>query len=64
MAGVNAPGRIALLDEIRGVCIYLMVYYHAFYLLGAQLHLDFCARLFRFFEPIETFHGIKPPFLS
>ena len=53
MAGVNAPKRIALLDEIRGVCIYCMVFYHAFYLLGAQLQLAFCTRLFRFFEPIE-----------
>ncbi len=30
-----------------------MVFYHAFYLLGTQLQLDFCTRLFRLFEPAE-----------
>lgn len=64
MAGVNARGRIALLDEIRGVCIYLMVYYHAFYLLGEQLDLAFCTRLFRFFEPVEIVFASAFIFIS
>ena len=64
MAGINARRRIALLDEIRGVCIYLMVFYHAFYLLGAQLHLDFCTRLFRLFEPVEIVFASAFIFIS
>ena len=50
---MSARRRIALLDEIRGFCIYCMVFYHAFYLLGSQLQSVFWLRLFRFFEPAE-----------
>lgn len=50
---MSGTRRIALLDEIRGLCIYCMVFYHAFYLFGALLKSDFCMRLFRFFEPAE-----------
>ncbi len=50
---MSAKKRIALLDEIRGFCIYCMVFYHAFYLFGELLRVDFWMRLFRFFEPVE-----------
>ncbi len=64
MAGLNTVKRISLLDEIRGVCIYLMVFYHAFYLLGAQLQFDFCMRLFHFFEPVEIVFASAFIFIS
>ena len=56
--------RIALLDEIRGFCIYCMVFYHAFYLLGTLLQLNFCTRLFRFFEPAELVFASAFIFIS
>lgn len=56
--------RIALLDEIRGFCIYCMVFYHAFYLLGLLLQLEFCMKLFRFFEPVEFLFASAFIFIS
>ena len=64
MASLSDRKRIALLDEIRGVCIYCMVFYHAFYLLGTQLQLDFCSRLFRLFEPVEIVFASAFIFIS
>lgn len=64
MAAVTKRRRIALLDEIRGVCIYCMVFYHAFYLFGTLLQLDFCMRLFRFFEPAEIVFASAFIFIS
>lgn len=50
---MSANRRIALLDEIRGLCILCMVFYHAFYLFGSLLNWSFCMRLFLFFEPLQ-----------
>ena len=41
-----------------------MVFYHAFYLTGTLLHLDICARLFRFFEPLEIVFASAFIFIS
>ncbi len=64
MASLSDRKRIALLDEIRGVCIYCMVFYHAFYLLGDLLRLEFCQKLFRFFEPAELVFASAFIFIS
>ncbi|MBQ2812179.1 MAG: DUF1624 domain-containing protein [Clostridia bacterium] len=48
--------RIYLLDEIRGLAIILMVFYHAFYLLGSFFEMDFMLAAQKFFEPLQ------PPF--
>lgn len=54
MAG--AKRRIFLLDEIRGLAIILMVFYHAFYMLGSFFEMEFMLAAQKFFEPLQ------PPF--
>lgn len=48
--------RIYLLDEIRGLAIILMVFYHAFYMLGSFFEMEFMSASQKFFEPLQ------PPF--
>lgn len=48
--------RIHLIDEIRGLAIILMVFYHAFYLLGYQFGFELMSDAQKFFEPLQ------PPF--
>ena len=48
--------RIHLIDEIRGLAIILMVFYHAFYLLGCQFGFELMSDAQKFFEPLQ------PPF--
>ena len=48
--------RIYLLDEIRGLAIILMVFYHAFYMLGSFFEMEFMSAAQKFFEPLQ------PPF--
>ncbi len=58
--------RIALLDEVRGLCVVLMVVYHGFYTFGYYLDSEAhtalsrtCRELFDFFMPVEPlFAGI------
>lgn len=45
--------RISLLDEIRGFCVFCMVFYHAFYTYGTLFDLSFASDAFDFFEPVE-----------
>ena len=53
------PPRIALLDEVRGLCVFLMVIYHALYTIGYLLDIAVARRLFVFFAPVEPlFAGI------
>ena len=55
----NRKPRIALLDELRGLCVLLMVVYHGLYTLGYYLDIAACRRLFHFFTPVEPlFAGI------
>jgi uncharacterized membrane protein len=49
----KAADRIALIDEIRGFCVLLMVFYHGFFLLDAFFDVALGARLFTFFGPVE-----------
>lgn len=58
--------RIALLDEVRGLCVVLMVVYHGFYTFGYYLESDkhetlvqACRFFFDYFMPVEPlFAGI------
>ena len=51
--------RIHLLDELRGLCVLLMVFFHGFYTLGYMIGWDVFADLFWFFEPVEPiFAGV------
>lgn len=47
--------RIRFLDELRGLCIVLMVFYHAFFVIGYLFEVSFAKMLFDFFEPIQPF---------
>jgi len=51
--------RIHLLDELRGLCVVLMVVFHGFYTVGFIFELEAATRLFAFFRPVEPlFAGI------
>ncbi len=45
-----------MLDEIRGLAIILMVFYHAFYMFGSFFEFEFMSAAQKFFEPLQ------PPF--
>lgn len=47
--------RIHLLDEVRGFSLILMVFFHAFYLIGYSYGVNFCRELFDFFFPAQPF---------
>lgn len=51
--------RIRVLDELRGLCVLLMVIFHGFYTLGYVIGWDVGRQLFAFFLPAEpVFAGI------
>jgi len=50
-----AKRRIRFLDEVRGLCVVLMVAYHALYVLGYLFSVSFARWLFDFFTPIQPF---------
>ena len=47
--------RIFLLDEIRGLAIFCMIFYHAYYIFAQELSLSGAQKLFGFFTPFEPF---------
>ena len=52
-------GRIHILDELRGLCVVLMVIYHALYTLASMFLLPTALKLYTFFYPVEPiFAGI------
>lgn len=54
-----AKSRIHLLDELRGLCVVLMIFYHAFYTFGYIFSFSPAKQLMRFFSPVEPlFAGI------
>lgn len=55
--------RVCLLDELRGFAILLMVFYHAFYLIGYTFNAEFCRTLFHFFYPVQPFFAALFVFL-
>lgn len=52
---LSSNRRIELLDELRGLCVFCMVFYHAFYIAGSFFGYVFFDRLFQFFMPFEPF---------
>lgn len=55
----KAKNRIHLLDEIRGLAVLCMVFYHAFYITGASFGISGATKLFDFFLPVQPiFAGI------
>lgn len=47
--------RIHILDELRGLCVVLMVIYHALYTLAASFLSPLALALYTFFYPVEPF---------
>ena len=47
------PGRIYLMDELRGFAVFCMVFYHGFYTMAYLLGLPIGEWLYRFFMPAE-----------
>ncbi len=47
--------RIHMLDELRGLAVFCMVFYHAFYSIGVFFNILWGIKLFSFFSPAEPF---------
>ena len=45
--------RLALLDEVRGLCVLAMVCYHAFFVLASQFDVAWGQKLYEFFRPAQ-----------
>ncbi len=55
----KAKNRIHLLDEIRGIAVFCMVFYHAFYIIGTSFGINGATEFFNFFLPVQPiFAGI------
>jgi uncharacterized membrane protein len=55
----KAKNRIHLLDELRGLAVFCMVFYHAFYITGSTFGISGATELFNFFLPVQPiFAGI------
>ncbi len=55
----KAKSRIHLLDEIRGLAVFCMIFYHAFYILDTSFGINGAKELFNFFLPVQPlFAGI------
>ena len=55
MSKNGTRSRVHLLDELRGLFIILMVFFHAFYLLGWEFKIDLFVQAFDFFRPVQPF---------
>lgn len=51
----QAKKRIHFLDELRGLAVFCMVFYHAFYILGSFFEAEWAEYLFEFFMPVQPF---------
>lgn len=47
--------RIHFLDELRGFCVVLMIFFHLFYVLGYLFDIPLGQTLFEFFYPVQPF---------
>ncbi len=47
--------RIHFLDEIRGLAVFCMIFYHAFFILGEFFNAEWATELFIFFMPVQPF---------
>lgn len=61
---VLRPSRIHLMDELRGLAVFCMVFYHGFYTLGYLFNLPIGSFFFRFFMPAEPFFAGLFMFIS
>jgi|LSQX01.1.fsa_nt_gb uncharacterized membrane protein len=52
---INPRRRIILLDELRGIAVFCMVFYHGFFMLSEVFELAIGDRLFYFFMPLQPF---------
>jgi len=57
MAELTTRRRIALLDEIRGFCVFCMIFYHAFAFAGDAFSSSLGTTLYRFFAPAEPWYA-------
>lgn len=57
-------GRIYLLDELRGLAVFCMVFYHAFYCMFAFFDMDAGKSLFDFFLPFQPYFAMLFIFIS
>lgn len=53
--GLQNKKRICFFDELRGLAVFCMVFYHAFYILGSFFELKAANALFDFFMPVQPF---------
>ncbi len=47
--------RIHLLDELRGLAVFCMIFYHAFYIFGSFFGAEWANSFFEFFMPVQPF---------
>lgn len=52
---INKKTRYFILDEVRGLCIFCMIFYHAFYTMSFLFNIKVGSYLFYFFKPLEPF---------
>ena len=60
----NDRRRVYLIDEIRGLSIILMVFYHAFFMLGHFFEVELLAKAQVFFKPLQPFFACLFIFIS
>lgn len=58
------PRRIYLMDELRGLAVFCMIFYHGFYTAGFLFGNEVGAYFFRFFMPAEPFFAGLFMFIS
>lgn len=51
----NTRRRIHFMDEVRGFDVILMIFFHAFYIIGFLFSYDIGKTLFNFFYPVQPF---------
>lgn len=51
----RARPRIHLIDELRGIAIFCMIFYHAFYTVGVLFNMGWAMVLLKFFMPAEPY---------
>ena len=56
--------RMHMIDEVRGLAVVCMIFYHAFYLIGEILQIEWGKILCNFFTPAEPYFASLFIFLS
>lgn len=51
----TVKNRIFFLDELRGLAVFCMIFYHAFFILDFMFGYEWAAKLFEFFMPVQPF---------